>query len=205
MIVLEPEDIVPMPMDDLSETPKELHARVETAYNTLKYLMDNGLPAVHITKEDKKAARSALKDHAAGKPVSPHLKTMTAGKALMLKSLLSEYDLDVVRSAVQMRNYIKLRLLELSSCGRESTELRALELLGKLADVSAFSETINVNINQRTTKEIEAELADKLEAYVTVDADEVESPFAGGEIIEDVVFPENADLNTPLTSIVDEL
>ena len=67
-IELTPEDLVPLPMDDRSETPVQLHERVNAAYQTIKYLMDHGLPTVNITNEDKAAAREIVKEHATGRP-----------------------------------------------------------------------------------------------------------------------------------------
>lgn len=171
MIVIEPDFSIPLPQDLKHEDPKDLHEKVTAAFNTTEFLMENGLEKVYISQEDVDGARRDFMTTEESQAT-----ITTPGKALMLKALLSEYDLDVVRSAVQLRNYVKLRLLELSSCGRESTELRALELLGKLSDVNAFQENINVTVEHKTTREIESELATKLSAYLeeVTDAEIVE-------------------------------
>jgi hypothetical protein len=41
-----------------------------------------------------------------------------------------------------------------------------LELLGKMSDVGAFAERVDINITHRTTEELQAELATKLSAYM---------------------------------------
>jgi hypothetical protein len=85
----------------------------------------------------------------------------------MLKALLEEYDFDVVRNAQQLRGYIKLKLIEKSDCGDNKVELKALEMLGKMSDVGAFVERIDINITHRTTEELENELAAKLSSYMS--------------------------------------
>jgi hypothetical protein len=62
--------------------------------------------------------------------------------AIKLGALLNAYDGQVIDGAVQARNYITNRLLEISQCGDVKYELRAIELLGKLSDVGAFTEKI---------------------------------------------------------------
>jgi hypothetical protein len=85
----------------------------------------------------------------------------------MLKALLDEYDFDIVRNAQQLRGYIKLKLIEKSDCGDNKVELKALEMLGKMSDVGAFVERIDINITHRTTEELENELAAKLSSYMS--------------------------------------
>jgi hypothetical protein len=93
---------------------------------------------------------------------------------------LDEYDVEVVRNAAQLRGYIRLKLLELSETGKESTQLKALELLGKLSDVQAFSESLQINVTHQTTEELRQTLAQKLSMYlhdvVDVDAKALKTP-----------------------------
>jgi uncharacterized protein YjgD (DUF1641 family) len=80
--------------------------------------------------------------------------------------MLDEYDVEVVRNAAQVRNYVKMRLLMLTGSDKESTQLKALELLGKMSDVGAFAERLEVSVTHRTTEELQAELATKLSSYM---------------------------------------
>ncbi len=95
-----------------------------------------------------------------------------------LSVLGSMQDFDVVRNAQQLRSYIKLKLLEKSDCGNDKVELKALEMLGKLSDVGAFVERVEINVTHRTTEELENELATKLSAYMSdiIDVDSREIP-----------------------------
>lgn len=173
-IVVTPEDAVPIPFAMDHEDPHDLWEKTNRAFHTTEFLINNGLE-VRITEEDKADARATFLD-------SPNAsQDMTPGKALQLKAMLSQYDLEVVRSAIQLRNYVKLRLLEHSDSQKETVSLRALELLGKLSDVNAFVENVNVTVEHKTTIEIETELATKLATYLEEATDAV--------VIEDVQLP----------------
>ena len=80
--------------------------------------------------------------------------------------MLDEYEVEVVRNAALVRNYVKMRLMMLTGSDKESTQLKALELLGKMSDVGAFEMRIDINVTHRTTEELQAELATKLSSYM---------------------------------------
>jgi hypothetical protein len=50
--------------------------------------------------------------------------------------------------------------------GNPKIELKALEMLGKMSDVGAFAERVEINVTHRTTEELENELANKLSQYL---------------------------------------
>jgi hypothetical protein len=68
----------------------------------------------------------------------------------------------------------------LTDSNKESTQLKALELLGKMSDVGAFTERMEINVTHRTTEELQAELASKLSSYmegiIDVEAKAIEIP-----------------------------
>ena len=136
--------------------------KVHTAFNTVKLLQEKGMVVLPPTEEDRKDARAQFMDSPGADP-----EIRTSGKAIMLKALLDEYDIDVVRNAQQIRSYIKLKLLELSNDGNPKVELKALDMLGKMSDVGAYAERVDINITHRTTEELENELASKLSAYMS--------------------------------------
>jgi hypothetical protein len=76
---------------------------------------------------------------------------------------LNEYDHRVILDATQARTYITNRLLEISSCGDAKQELRAIELLGKLSDVGAFSEKSEITVTHRTSDDLKNVIADKIQ------------------------------------------
>jgi hypothetical protein len=92
--------------------------------------------------------------------------------------LLNEYDKQIIADGAQVRTYVTNKLLDISHCGDAKVELRALELLGKLSDVGAFTEKSEITINAKTTIELESAIKDKINRLLGMK--EVQ-----GEIIED--------------------
>jgi hypothetical protein len=174
MILVTPELDVPPPFDWSPDQITDIHERAQRAFSTVEFLRANGLDDVEITEEDRKEARAVFMDS----PATPPENINTPAKALILSALLNEYDFDVVRNAQQLRNYIKLKYLELSNSGNAKVELKALEMLGKLSDVGAFAERIDINVTHRTTEELEADLASKLSSYLSeiIDVDAKQIP-----------------------------
>jgi DNA-binding response OmpR family regulator len=160
MILVTPELDVPLPFSLTAEEAKDLHARAQAAFNTVEFLTANGMQPPVVTTADKKEAHAQFFENpSAGKELN-------TAAAVLLKSMLDEYDVEVVRNAAQVRNYVKMRLLMLTGSDKESTQLKALELLGKMSDVGAFAERLEVNVTHRTTEELQAELATKLSSYM---------------------------------------
>jgi hypothetical protein len=159
-----------------SEEIHDLRERAQRLFNTVEFLEANGLDTSDLqpTEADRKVTRAVFSDSPAANPKDVN----TPARALMLKALLNEYDFDVIRNAQQLRSYIKLKLLELSTSNQEKTQLKALDMLGKLSDVGAFVERIEVNVTHRTTEELENELARKLTAYMSdiIDVDSKDIP-----------------------------
>ena len=162
MILVTPELDVPPPFRMTDDEILDFRDKVHTAFNTVKLLQEKGMVVLPPTEEDRKDARAQFMDSPGADP-----EIRTSGKAIMLKALLDEYDIDVVRNAQQIRSYIKLKLLELSNDGNPKVELKALDMLGKMSDVGAYAERVDINITHRTTEELENELASKLSAYMS--------------------------------------
>ena len=160
MILVTPELDVPLPTSLTAEEAKDLHERAQAAFSTVEFLTANGMQLPTVTAADKKEAREQFFES----PTAS--KEINSAAAILLKGMLDEYDVEVVRNAAQVRNYVKMRLLMLTDSSKESTQLKALELLGKMTDVGAFAERLEVNVTHRTTEELQAELATKLSTYM---------------------------------------
>ena len=165
MILVTPELNVPPPFRMTDEEITDIREKAIRAFNTVEFLRANGLDDAEtvVTQEDRKTARSVMMDN----PTTTLADINTPGKALMLKALLNEYDFEVVRNAQQLRSYITLKLLEKSDCGDPKIEMKALDMLGKLSDVGAVTERVEISVTHRTTEELENELASKLAQYMT--------------------------------------
>jgi hypothetical protein len=94
--------------------------------------------------------------------------------AIKLGALLNAYDGQVIDGAVQARNYITNRLLEISQCGDVKYELRAIELLGKLSDVGAFTEKSEITVNHKTSDDLRKAIQDKVERLLDMEVVDVE-------------------------------
>ena len=160
MILVTPELDVPVPFSLTAEEAKDLHARAQAAFNTVEFLTANGMQLPTVTGAAKKEAREQFFEA----PTAS--KEISSAAAIILKGMLDEYDVEVVRNAAQVRNYVKMRLMMLTGSDKESTQLKALELLGKMSDVGAFAERMEINVTHRTTEELQTELASKLSAYM---------------------------------------
>lgn len=193
MILVTPELDVPIPASLSPEEAKSLHAKAQAAFSTVEFLEGMGLEVSKPTESDKKEARALFFE-----TPGANAEVQTSGKAMMLKALLDEYDVEVVRNASQLRSYIRLKLLELSETGKEGTQLKALELLGKLSDVQAFSESIQVNVTHQTTEELRQTLAQKLSSYLHDVVDVEGKPVLGPDQIED-----NLLKNAPAVQVID--
>lgn len=170
-IVVTPTDRdVPL-IQDVQGTPAEIAARAEAFFKSSELIREAGGDVIP-TEEEKYEARDIFLG-AEGAPEVPS----SSGVAQHLKALITEYDHQVLESNIQARNYIMNRLLELSD-PRNNTkpmeQLRALELMGKVSEIGMFTERVEVNINNKSTEELEAELVQTLTKYInpvkTIDA-----------------------------------
>lgn len=196
MILVTPELDVPIPASLSPQEAQSLHEKARAAFKTVEFMQENGLEVAPPTPADKKEARSLFFESPGADP-----EVDTSGKALMLKALLDEYDVEVVRNAAQLRGYIKLKLIELSDQGKESTQLKALELLGKMSDVQAFAEHVQVNVTHQTTEQLQQTLAQKLSMYLHEVVDVTARPVLEAKSPEAI---ENALLNqAPAVQVID--
>jgi len=165
----------PMPKDTKDEVPRDLHEAMRTSAETAKLLDQLGIP-FEMSKKDEDDARELIQATDRSKIVPE--KVYEGGVAVKLAALLNEYDKQIIADGAQVRTYVTNKLLDISHCGDTKHELRALELLGKLSDVGAFTEKSELTINAKTTIELESAIKDKINRLLGMK--EVQ-----GEVIED--------------------
>lgn len=139
-------------------TFESLDERVEAAYASLVHLGTD----VEVTDDDADLAREIF---ASGAKVTPDMLS-SPGAVIHLKSILSEYDKQVVESAAQLRTYVTNKLVIESTDRDPRVRLKALELLGKISDVGLFSEKTEITLRHRPTEELEQMLRDRLERVI---------------------------------------
>jgi hypothetical protein len=140
-------------------THAQLKEAAEAMLKSADYLETFGDPS-KSTAEDKQTARDVLLNK---QPISAIQNTATAQH---LRALLSEYDMEVVKTAVQIRNFVTNSLIEEAAPGSK-TRIRALELLGKISEVGLFTERSEVTVKHQTTVELEQKVRDKIASLIS--------------------------------------
>lgn len=165
-------------IQDVQGTPAEIAARAEAFFKTAEFISHAGAE-VEIDEPERAEARAIFNDGG----MTPALVPTNSGVAIHLKALITEYDCRLLDSNIQARNYIVNRFLEISNPhpkvvkkpdGQEiivdppkiSEQLKALEMLGKVSEIGLFTERIELNINNKSTEELESELVETLSKYM---------------------------------------
>lgn len=149
----------PMRTEDLM--PEQL---VSAAAKTAKdILRRSGAPDIEVTEEDAANAELAFRDYVEGsKGAITPTKLQKPETIIKLEALVTEYDWRVIQHTDQIRMIVTNKLLNLSDNKDPKVQLKAVELLGKLADVGMFVEKQEITYKQRSDDEIDAALNEKL-------------------------------------------
>lgn len=172
-IVITPELRIPLPQDFKPQEVADIHQRAKNCFRTYLFLVANGLQEPN--PEDPKdrnyiedCAREAAKQFT-GNPTAKR-RPFDAQTTKWLNDLLDKYNNQVVEDAVKLRTYVKTRLIEESDASNPDTKasdrLKALESLGKLSDLGMFKDTVEVNVNTKSTEELKEELVKRLGRYM---------------------------------------
>jgi hypothetical protein len=165
-IQIQPTADVPVPKDLGDQVGASLQENARIAATTAALMVELDMP-FEMTEEDERLAHDLFKQvdkqkYKNSKDEYNPPALYQGNVALKLSALLTEYDHRVILDATQARTYITNRLLEISSCGDAKHELRAIELLGKLSDVGAFTEKSEVTITHRTSDDLKQAITDKI-------------------------------------------
>jgi hypothetical protein len=164
MMVIPTDKDVPL-IQDVQGTPAEIAARADAFFKSAEVIREAGGDV-----EPDESAREEARQIFSGSELAPQVPSSSA-VARQLKALITEYDHQVIDSNIQARNYIVNRLLEISdptSDTKPMEQLRALELMGKVSEIGLFTERLEVNINNKSTEELEKELVATLSKYMNV-------------------------------------
>ena len=203
MLHVTPSDDHPLPANTAEQVAPTLQENARVAANTANIMFELGMP-FEMTADDEEEARKLFSEvdkkkarggKAQNTPESNPPQLYQGNVALKLSALLNEYDKRVVLDATQARTYIMNRLLEISSCGETKQELRALELMGKMSDIGAFTEKSEVTITHRTSGDLKQILQDKISRLLNSGAIDVEAKDVKRELglVEDVPVVEEVE------------
>jgi hypothetical protein len=192
-ITITPTTEHPVPKSFKDEHADSLRENARAVANTASILVELGMP-FEMTAEDEEEARKLFNsfDKQKGEEKDGHnpASLYDGSTAVKLSALLDAYDKQVVTDAVQVRTFITNKLLELSACGDAKNELRALELLGKMSDIGAFTEKSEITITHRTADDLRKAIEDKIHRLLGGDVIDVKPVSVVQEI---TVEPIDAD------------
>lgn len=199
MITCDVEEFIPIPTG-ASKPYKDVRAKAEAACNAAKLLESEGYSGDDPSlKASKDAAKTILTSLAKGQEPLPGVVNnalSTPGGAYFVRSILQEYDMQVVHEAKTLRHYVTNKLIVESDNMDARIRMKALELLGKISDVGLFSERTEVTVTNRSTSELEDVLKSKLKKLM-----------GGAEVQDAVILPpvelpsKPIDLNNALNRI----
>jgi len=175
IVTVEPDKDHPLPDSFKDETGDTFHENVNIAANTAVLLSGLGMP-YEMTDEDAAMAEELfqnVKEHK--KSPKPPAALTNPGVVLALGSYVKDYGSAVVANAIETRTIIHTRLLEISQCGDIKHELKALELLGKMSDVGAFTEKSELVITHKTADDLKEAIKEKISRLLHSDVIDVES------------------------------
>ena len=178
---VEPDRDHPLPDSFADETGKTFHENVNIAANTSVLLSGLGMP-YEMTDEDAMKAEELfenVKKHK--KSPKPPAELSNSGVVLALTEYVKEYGQSVVANAMETRNVIHTRLLQISQCGDPKHELKALELLGKMSDVGAFTEKSELVITHKTADDLKEAIKEKISRLLKSDVIDVDTVSDGLE------------------------
>lgn len=135
---------------------------------TLNWLDEPLPPPDPNAKSLARSAFATLVDPNADTKVSTkNLLALRAPEAVQhLVQMLDAYSWEFVQEAAKIRGYICAQLLEESKAPDARVRLRSLELLGKLSEIGAFTERIEVTHKTEGADEIEERLRARLKSLL---------------------------------------
>lgn len=170
---LEPEFCVPV--DDHALPPRDARAAALAMFESASYLAQLGVNTQPDPAERATARAVALNTDT---PTA----VQTSATAIHLKTILDEFDHQVVDSMAQLRQFVTNSLIDEAQPGKKS-RIRALELLGKISGVDLFTERSEVTIKHKTTEDIHAALRAKIAKVAsTQDVQDIEYTPAGAQL-----------------------
>jgi hypothetical protein len=163
---------VPIPSDAPIPDDELFKATAKTAQDILKR---SGAPTIEISDDDVANAQSMFTNHMHKAPLTKaQLVVQKPATILKLEALVSEYDWRVIQHADQIRFLVTNKLLDLSDNKDPRVQLKAVELLGKLADVGMFVDKQEVTYKQQSAEDLQKQLQEKLGLLIQGDISDVD-------------------------------
>lgn len=136
----------------------QMREAAEAMFNSSEYIEIFGKPE-GTTPFATSTARKVLTEQL------PVTAVQDSATAVHLRALLTEYDVQVAKTAAQIRTFVTNSLIEEAAPGSKN-RIRALELLGKISEVGLFTERSEVTVKHQTTIELEQKVRDKIASLI---------------------------------------
>lgn len=169
MIEITPTAEHPLPFDLSAEQPKTHADSIAIAANTAD-LIDQLGGSIDYSAEDEAKARTLIKGEAKGE--EPRTVSIP-GVAKKAAQILKAYDYQAIADAIQARNFITNKLIELADCGDPRFELKALELLGKHSDIGIFTERSEITVHHTTSSSLENSIKERIKRLLNTTVTDV--------------------------------
>lgn len=152
---------------------------VDAKFSTSEWLKELGAvsDADALTLSEQRAATEAFAAMAmpttldAQKHAVSNVHTPQAVRHLV--GMLTAYDWNFVEQAQSMRSYAISKILEETTHPDARIRLKALEMLGKVTEVSLFTERVEIKKTDMSDTELEDQIREKLRRFMGVKAPEV--------------------------------
>lgn len=148
------------------------HEVISAQASTLDWLEEIGAPVDSpMDAQQKAAARSAFLAVTTGAPLPEEQKAallkVKGPKAVQqLTAMLDAYDWEFVEQAKELRGYITAKILEETKHPDPKIRLRALQMLGNIAEVGLFEERVKITKVDATAEELEKRIRERLANWV---------------------------------------
>ena len=151
-----------------NSTYMDLRERAEAACNTATFLEGYGLN-VTPTDTDKATAAVMAESYAVDpektskKVSSARTTTLTPASLIQTGAILKEFGQLVATRAAEIRHTVVNKLILETENPDARVRLRALENLGKIAEVGLFTERKEITVTHQNAADLRAKLKEKLE------------------------------------------
>lgn len=163
-----PEQDIPLPS---AVGYPDLRAIAAAACNTINLLHEHGFELGETIPDDDKVATKMLKEYAADakKKISYEEMLENRPEAIVRTAeIIKKFDYAMVKEAKQLRMLVINKLILETESGNPSIRIRALELIGKMADVGLFSDKKEVTVIHRNPEEIRDRLKERIDRMKTL-------------------------------------
>ncbi len=204
-----PTDDIPVPYNTDNDQTGSLLEELAVAGKTAELQEALGAKIILSTEDAEKEAALLKEVIEKGKVIN----LRNPGVALAANGFLKTYGQALGMDLVAMRNAVKNKLFEIANCGEPRYELRALELLGKTSDIALFTERSEINVNYKTSIDLESAIVERVKRLlnatvvesVPLSMEDLDEELGVFEELEDENETDDQDQISELTASVEEL